>query len=233
MATLATILPDLLARLEENEEGGPLFWSQTYEALPALVDSMFEAALVTGTVQAVSQPVTLAANTTYFSLQNNTGIGVPAGVICALRMRIGSATIRKATLKGLSDMQPGWEAAAAAANPYVWFPLGVSQFGIYPKTTAPVSAVMDFIVSPVTESRPYSTGITVPFEVQFLSAFSEYAAVMMRAKELSAEAEEADTVMTEYMDKMKSLSMWQNRLDSLVLTGTSGGKATVGRREVN
>jgi len=113
VTTLSDLLVDLYGRLEENEEGGglPIFWNQTYEALPALVDSMFEAALVTGTVQAVSQPVTLAANTTYFSLQNNTLIGVPAGVICGLRMRIGTTTIRKATLKGLSDMQPGWEAA--------------------------------------------------------------------------------------------------------------------------
>jgi hypothetical protein len=235
--TLADLLPDTLGRLEENEEGGPIFFNQTYEILPTLVDGMFEAALLTGTVQAVNQLVTLAAGTTYFSLQNNAPIGIPAGVICALRMKAPS-TIRKTTLKGLSDMQPGWQNAAplppTTRGPSIisWFPLGVSAFGIYPQLAAESTVNMDFIVSPVTVPRPYTPAIAVPFQEEFASAFPEYSATMCRAKELGAEAEEADTVYTEYLDKMKRLSMFQNRLDSLVWTGSSGAKSTVTRKEV-
>lgn len=229
--TLATLVPDVAGRVEETEPFSPVFWSLTYEFLPALVDAMFEASLVTGTVQVVNAPVTLAANTTFFSLQNNTSIGIPAGVIAALRLRL-PWPIRKVTLKGLSDMNPNWENAAPASSLTAWFPLGVSSFGIYPQLASPQQAVMDFIVSPVTASRPYTTGITVPFAEQFSDLFPMFAAVMLRAKELGAESEEANTVMNEYMGKMKDLSMWQNRLDSLNLTAAYGAKATVQRREI-
>jgi hypothetical protein len=229
--TLASLLPDTLARVEENEESGPVFWSQTYEILPALVDSMFEAALITGTVQAINVPVTLAANTTFFSLQNNTAIGIPAGVIAALRLRL-PWPIRKTTLKGLSDVIPGWQNTAAATSLRAWFPLGVSQFGIFPQLTSPQTAIIDFILAPTTAARPYTTGIVVPFQEEFTSAFSEYAAVMLRAKELGAEAEESSAVLNEYLQQMKELSMFQGRLDSLVLTNTYGARATVNKREI-
>lgn len=230
--TLATLIPDLCGRVEELvPPNGPIFWSETYEMLPALVDSMFEAALITGTVQAVNVPVQLAANTTFFSLQNNTTIGVPRGTIAALRLRL-PWPIRKVTLKGLSDMQPGWENAAPGTTVQAWFPLGVSSFGIYPQLANPQQALMDFIVAPVTAARPYTTAITVPFQDEFQDAFSMYAAVMLRAKELGAEAEEANTVMNEYMGQIKALSMYQNRLDSLNLTNAYGAKSTVNRREI-
>lgn len=235
--TLNDLLPDVLGRLEENEEDGPIFWNQTYEILPYLVDAMFEAALLTGTVQAVNQQVTLPALTTYFSLQNNRPAGVPAGVICALRMKAPS-TVRKTTLKGLSDMEPGWQNRAPlqpttrGSNIISWMPIGVSMFGIYPQLAAETVVNMDFIVSPAVFPRPYATTIPVPFQTEFTTAFPEYAATMLRCKELSAEAEEADTVYQEFLDKMKGLSMFQNRIDSLVWTNSSGARSTVNRREV-
>lgn len=239
--TLNDLLPDLLGRLEENiEAGAPIFWSQTYELLPELVDSMFEAALITGVVQAVNISVTLAANTTYFSLGkgssfgggNYTGAtGVPVGVIAALRMR-APWTIRKVSLKGLGDVVPGWENTTPAQQIRAWFPLGVSAFGIWPQFSVESSVVMDFIVSPVNQGRPYTPAIPVSFQEEFTDGFSQGAAVMLRAKELSAEAEESETIMNAYLDKMKSLSMFQNRLDSLVFTQSSGAKATVNRKEI-
>ena len=229
--TLNDILPDTLARIEENEQSGPVFWSQTYEILPALVDAMFEAALITGTIQAINIPVTLAANTTYFSLQNNTGIGIPAGVIAALRLR-SPWSIRKTTLKGLSDVTPEWQNAPAGTSIAAWFPLGVSQFGIYPQLTSQRQVVMDFIVSPVNVPRPYNTSITVPFLEEFTSMFPEYAAVVLRSKELGLEAEASQTVMNQFMTQMKGLSMWQNRLDSLNLTATYGAAMPKAKREI-
>lgn len=233
--TLNDLLPDLLGRVEENSPTdtptGPVFWNLTYEMLVALVDGMFEASLITGCVQATHVPVTLPANTTYFDLQNNSSIGIPAGVIAALRMR-APYPIRKTTLKGLSDMVPQWQQEASDTQLRAWFPLGVSKFGIFPQFSVESTVMMDFIVAPTTAVRPYTTGITVPFQDEFTDAFPMYAAVMLRAKELGAEAEESDTVMSEYMAQAKALSMWQNRLDQLVLTATYGAKAGVQRREV-
>jgi hypothetical protein len=191
---------------------------------------MYEAALITGCIQAINIPVTLPADTTFIPLQNNTSIGIPEGVIAALRLRL-PWPIRKTTLKGLSDVIPGWENAAPATQLRAWFPLGVSSFGIFPQLTSQQTAIMDFIVSPVNVPRPYAPSIPVPFQEEFTDAFSMYAAVMLRAKELGAEAEEANTVLNEYMGQMKGLSMWQARLDAVVMTNTYGARATVNKRE--
>ena len=228
---LGDLTSDLAGRVEETDPAAPVFWSLTYEFLPSLVDAMFEAALITGTVQAINITVRLAANTTYFALQNNTSIGIPAGVIAALRLRL-PWPIRKTSLKGLSDIIPGWQKVPPATSLRAWFPLGTSAFGIFPQLVSPQQAVMDFIVNPVNVPRPYNTAIGVPFQDEFTSAFPEYAAVMLRAKELGLESEAASTVLDEYMSQMKALSMFQNRLDQLVLTNTYGGRATVNRREV-
>jgi hypothetical protein len=236
--TLADLIPDILGRLEENTQTGfPVFWSQTYEILPALVDAMFEAALVTGTVQAHDIQVTLAAGTTYFDLQNNTAIGVPAGVIAALRLKAPYA-IRKTTLQALDATVPGWQSEAPldpsnrGSNIKAWFPLGVSKFGIYPQLAADSFVTMDFIVAPTTAVRPYTTAIGVPYQEEFTSAFPEYAAVVCRSKELGAEAEEAESIMNDYMQQMKDLSLFQGRLDSLALTKAYGAKMQVNDRQV-
>jgi hypothetical protein len=231
--TLAPLVDVLCGRLEEDTpaNGGPTFWSETYEMLPALVDAMFQAALVTGAIQAINVPVTLAANTTFFSLQNNTTIGIPAGVIAALRLRL-PWPIRKTTLKGLSDVIPGWQNTAASTSLRAWFPLGVSQFGIFPQLTSPQTAIMDFLVAPTTAVRPYTTAITVPFLDEFMSAFPEYAAVILRSKELGLEAEAAETVMNAFLTQMKGLSMWQNRLDGLVLSNTYGAAMPKMKRDI-
>lgn len=228
--TLNDLTNDLAGRLEEDP-ASPVFWSMTYEFLPALVDAMFEAALITGTVQAVNVPIQLPANTTYISLQNNTAIGIPAGVIAALRLR-QPYPIRKTTLKALDDMNPSWQKAVAGTQLQSWFPLGVSQFGIYPQLTSPITALMDFIVSPVTVARPYTTSIPVPFLTEFVDAFSMAAAVTLRAKELGQEAEEAAQVMQDYMGQLRGLSLYQNRLDAQVWTTAYGAKAGVQKREI-
>jgi hypothetical protein len=229
--TLADLVTDLAGRVEEENPNAPVFWSLTYEFLPALVDAMFEAALVTGTVQAVNIPVSLPANTTYISLQNNTSIGIPAGVIAALRLR-QPFPVRKTTLKGLDDINPGWQNVAAARSLQAWFPLGVSQFGIYPQLSSPVQALMDFIVSPVNMARPYTTNIPVQFLTEFCDLLPMGAAVTLRSKELGAESEEASQVMADFMGQLRALSLYQNRLDAQVWTAAYGAKAGVQKREI-
>ena len=229
---LSDLLPDVLGRIEENLPTapllpGPTFWSLTGEVYPQMVDAMFEAALITGVVQLSSIPVTLATATTYFTLQY--GTNAPKGILAPIRMR-APYPIRKATLKGLDNMIPTWQQAAPASQLIAWFPLGVSQFGIYPQLSAEAQVVMDFISSPVNEPRPYSGAETIPFQTEFNDFLAQYAAAMLRSKEGGAEAEEADTVYKDYLAKMKQLSAFQGRLDSLVFSGAFGGRGQVNPR---
>lgn len=235
--TLADLLSDLAGRVEETDPSAPVFWNLTYEFLPALVDAMFEASLITGTVQVHDVQVTIAAGTTYFDLQNNTPIGIPAGVVAALRLK-APYPIRKTTLQSLDATVPGWQSEAPlppetrGSSIKAWFPLGVSKFGIYPQLAADSFVTMDFLVAPTTAVRPYTQTIPVPLQVEFGDLLPMYAAVVCRAKELGAESEEADTVMNEYLQAVKQLSLFQNRLDSLVLTKSYGAKVGVNNREI-
>jgi hypothetical protein len=192
-----------------------------------MVDGMFEAALITGVVQISSLAVTLAANTTYFSLQY--GTNVPKGILAPIRMR-AAYPIRKTNLKALDNMIPTWQQATPGTQLIAWFPLGVSQFGIYPQLSVESQVVMDFISSPVNEARPYTGNETIPFQKEFVDFLSQYAAAMLRSKEGGSEAQEADTVYNEYLAKMKQLSLFQNRIDSLVFTGAFGARSQVNPR---
>lgn len=229
---LSDLLPDVLGRIEENSPSdaqlpGPTFWNLTGEVYQQMCDAMFEAALITGVVQVSSLAVTLAADTTYFSLQY--GANAPKGILAPIRLR-APYPIRKATLKGLDNMVPTWQQATPGSQLIAWFPLGVSQFGVYPQLSAEAQVVMDFISSPVNEARPYTGNETIPFQVEFNDFLSQYAAAMLRSKEGGAEAEEADTVYKDYLAKMKQLSAFQGRLDSLVFTGAFGGRGMVNPR---
>lgn len=231
---LSDLLPDVLGRIEEAMPSatppGPVFWSLIGEVYPDMVYGMFEAAMITGVVQQSNVAVTLAADTTYFRLQAPTiTTGVPVGVLAAIRMR-APYSIRKVTLAGLDKMTPNWQQATPGTQIQSWFPLGVSAFGIYPQLTAESQVVMDFIVSPVNEARPYTGNETLPFQTEFNDAFSQYGAAMLRCKEGGAEAEEAETVLREYLKGMKALSAFQGRLDSLVFSGAYGGRSQVNAR---
>ena len=224
---------------------GPTFWSLTDEVYVQMIYGMFEAALVTGTVQTIGVSVTLAANTTYFNMQGaqsgygtgGYGVGgyggslVPPGLIAPIRMR-APYPVRKTSLKALDDMIPKWQQEAPGTSIKAWFPLGVSLFGIYPQLQADTQVVMDFIASPVNEARPYTGNETVPFQPEFADLLTKYAAVLLRSKEGGAEAEEADTVFTDYMETLKDLSLFQQRIDSLILSRPYGGKVQVNPRSI-
>lgn len=218
------ILVDTLGRVEEAmPPDGPIFWDLVGEVWPQMVDGMFEATLITGVVQFNSVAVTLEANTTYFD--------VPKGTIGPLRLK-APYPVRKNSLKGLDNMIPKWQQEAPGTQLKAWFPLGVSKFGIYPQLTADATVIMDFIASPVNQTRPYSGAVAIPFQTEFADAFSQYAAAMLRAKEGGAEAEEAAVVYQEYMGQMKELSAFQGRQDSLVYSASYGAKEQVNPRKV-
>jgi hypothetical protein len=224
---LSDLMPNTLGRIEENLPTapvfpGPTFWSLAGEVYPQMVDAEFEAALITGVVQIINVVIDLSPTTTYF-------FGMPKGALAPIRMK-GPYPIRKASLKGLDDMLPNWQSDPRGSQVLCWFPLGVSGFGIYPQLTADVQVVMDFIASPVNQARPYTGAETVPFQSEFTDFLPQYAATMLRAKEGGAEAEEANVVYEEYLSNMKALSLFQGRLDSLVMTGAYGGRVQTNSR---
>lgn len=243
---LYQLLPDVLGRVEEdlppaysnppappNPTGapdGPTFWNLRGEVYVAMVDAMFMAALASGTVQQTSVSVTLAPETTYFALQNNTAIGIPKGVIAALRMR-APYEVRKTTLRSLDNLTPTWQQAPASDTIVSWFPLGVSMFGIYPQLEDEADVVMDFLISPVNQARPYDGTQPIPFQQEFTTLLTKFSAASLRTKEGTAEAEEADVVYQQFMDKMRALTAFQSRLDSMVFTTAFGAASRVNFRE--
>lgn len=234
LLTLSNLLPDVLGRIEEANP--PTFWSLTGEVYPAMVDGIFEASLISGVVQLVSVQLNLAANTTYFSLQASggglyTSVGVPQGIVAPLRLKAPYA-VRKSSLKGLDDMYPAWQQAAPGTQIVSWFPLGVSGFGIYPQLVAESSVVMDFLQCPINQPRPLTGNETIPLQSEFSDLLSKYAAAQLRSKEGGAEAEEADTVFQEYLAETRDLSLFQNRIDSLVYSSAYGGRSQVNPKTI-
>jgi hypothetical protein len=234
LLTLSSLLPDTLGRIEENVESGPVFWSLTGEVYPSMVDGIFEASLITGVVQLVSVQVTLAANTTWFSTQASGGglyasAGLPVGIVAPLRMKAPYG-LRKTSLKSLDDMTPGWQQAAPGTQIIAWGPLGVSGFFIYPQLTQEQNVVMDFLLCPINQPRPLTGNEQIPLQHEFVDLLSKYAAAELRAKEQGAEAEEADTVFQEYLQETKELSLFQQRVDSLVYSSAYGARSQVNPR---
>lgn len=236
LLTLSSLLPDILGRLEENVENGPVFWSLTGEVYPAMVDGIFEASLITGVVQLVSLQVTLAANTTWFSLQASggglyTSVDAPVGIVAPLRMKAPYG-IRKSSLKSVDDMNPGWQQMDAAAQIIGWGPLGVSGFFIYPQLVQPQIVVMDFLMTPVNQTRPLTGNETIPLQEEFSDLLAKYAASYLRCKEGGSESEEAATVFEAYLQEVKDLSIFQSRLDSVVFSAAYGAKSTVNSKTI-
>jgi hypothetical protein len=237
LLTLSSLLQDVLNRVEEQQPpNGPTFWSLTGEVYPSMVDGIFEASLITGVVQLVSVSVTLAANTTWFSLQASGGgvyasPTVPVGIVAPLRMK-APYPIRKTSLKSLDDMTPNWGQADPGPQIISWGPLGVSGFFIYPELVADAQVVMDFISCPINTPRPLTGNETIPLQQEYADLLSKYAAAQLRCKEGGQEAEEADTVFQEYLAETRDLSLFQGRVDSLVYSSAYGGRSQVNPKTI-
>jgi hypothetical protein len=54
----------------------------------------------------------------------------------------------------------------------------------------------------------------------------------LRAKEAGQEADEAGIVFEEYMNELKDLSLFQNRIDSLVYSSAYGGRSQVNAKTI-
>jgi hypothetical protein len=220
VSTISSIGQRVQQRLEEPVGPPGIFWNYTDEILPAVAEAMNEAALLTGVVQVVNTAyTTLPINTTYMPL--------PQNAIALLRV-LGPYSVAKTTVFALDQMLPGWEnEGGSAANPPVqqiqkWFPLGMTQWGIYPRLSVPQQVILTYLAYPVTVPRPYTGNENVPFQQEFQDAFEDYAAHISRLKEASAEFQTSQSLYQSFLDTMRQLNVFQSRHDSLVFTKTLG-----------
>lgn len=220
MATLSQLGGEVQDRLEEPRGAG-IFWDLEGEIYPALAEGMNEAMLVTGDPE-----IKLA--TLYTLPANQTWIPLPAGLVCLLRMQAPNGLpVKKESLVNMDRLQPGWQ-NDTGDSPLNWIPLGLTQFGIYPKLTAPINVVVAGIQIPVNVAPPYSGSETVPFPAEYNEGFIDYANHICRFKEAGAEFESSLPVYQRFLDRMLELSKFAYRRDALrFVLGPAGAGAQV------
>lgn len=238
---MAAILSDMevrvLDRLEESRSA-PVFWSLADEIRPFLIEAMCEATLIAGEpeVRGVSQAVT----------QSATAQAMPLGAIAILRMEDAAGNvIRKSTLWDMDRFFPSWEndtdVSLLGVTPQIkhWFPIGLGQWGVYPKQTSATTVTVSFIALPTLNpagnaiySRPYTGSEVIPFQVEYLEAFEEYAAHVARFKEGSVEFFDGIVEYDRFLSKMAELTRFADRIGVLRFSRSKGAQSPTSPVEV-
>ena len=99
--------------------------------------------------------------------------------------------------------------------PQYFFPFGLTQWGCYPNLTSPAQVLVSYIGFPVTTARPYTGAEPVPFQGEYLDAFSDWASGIASFKEGDPEFQEAISRLNRFLSKMESLSEFSYRKGSL------------------
>lgn len=222
MATISTLEPYVLARIEETNPGAPVFWSEEFEVSSALMESMCDALLLVGRPDLiVSQPLTIQPNQW---LQK-----VPKGIFCITNLQGPASEVWKVTLEDMDYAQvagPDWEQDIGETITK-WFPLGFNAFGVYPSVPYPQTVLMTGIASPVTGIWPYDGTQTVPFQDPFFVALEKYAAGYLRLKEAGQEQAEGVKLYQDYLQNMKRMTQLQTRIDPFMMdNGATGSRIT-------
>lgn len=209
-------------RLEEAR-GADHFWSRQFEIRPLLVEAMSMATLISGEPEIRQTVVTnLAANNNVFP--------TPANAVAMLKIEgPNGLVIKKETLWSLSQMVPTWETETGPL-PKNWFPIGLTQFGLYPKLTAQVQVIISYVGLPVpVPASPiaYTGNENIPFQVEYLEAFEEYAAAMARMKEATQEFLDGLKEFDRFLSRTWELSKFATRKGSLRFTRSKGVAAKV------
>lgn len=218
MSTVDDITAGVLTRLEETNP--PVFWSLD-ELRLMVVEGMCEATVLTGIPQfrQVSTPVTLTANTTFFSN--------PANAFALLRMEIAGQPVRKCSIWDMDMDHQNWQNDVKQATPNEWMPTGLSGFAIHPQLTAPVQAIMTVVQNPVTTAPPYTGNEVLPYQSEFNIGFEMYAAHVARLKEGGAEFDSGMFLYEGFLSVMAELSLFGLRVDSLRFSKTVGTQSRV------
>lgn len=222
MGTLATLSGGVQDRLEEPRGPG-IFWQLQAELYPLLVEAMNAFTLITGEPQYrnIAAPYTIPASTSFAPLP------MPPDAIALLRVEgAGSLAYDRCWVIDLDRHYPGWETKTGPV-PQIWFPFGLSQFGIYPNLTAPATVILVYIQLAVSTPRPYTGAEAVPFQSEYFDALDDYAAAMARLKEGTLEFQEAIVLFQRFLSKAEELSNFAYRKGSLRFSRSLGVQAGI------
>lgn len=217
--TISSLARSVQSRLEEEPQGPPgIFWNYQNEVLPAVVEAMNEASLLTGVVQTVqTAPITVPVNTTWLSL--------PKNAIALIRVT-GPVYLRKTSVFALDKLNRTWQNDTGTALK-AWFPVGVTNWGVYPQLTAEQQVMVTYLAYPVTVAPPYTGNETVPFQAEFHESLEQYAAHVLRLKEAGQDFEGSMGIYQAFLATMQTLDMFETRHDSLVFTKGVGAAVQV------
>lgn len=202
----------VLDRLEENRNN-PLFWGLQSEIYPLIVEAMCAATLMTGEPQArAATPYTLTAAS---NLQP-----MPSGAVAILRVD-GPGVVKKTTVYDLDRMTPGWEGVSGDQIEY-WFPVGLTQFGVFPQVPTAQQVVLSYIAQPVTMASSYDGTQVIPFQNEYTFGLVEHAAAMARLKEGGKEFMDGLTQLDKSIDKLLALGKYGYKRGSVRFTRALG-----------
>jgi len=206
MSIIQDLETRVLDRLEDPEEE---FWVSD-ELRTLIVEGMNEATLVTGDPQVrQSQPTPLITNRNLQPL--------PFGALLLLRVEgTNSLPINKFFARDLDLLYPAWE-NDTASEIEAWFPVGLTQFGVYPKldSKSAQSVILTYVAFPVTSPRPYTGNERVPFQEEFADAFVEYAEHVARLKEGGKEFQQSMAAYQRWLEKVQDMTNFGLRRDRL------------------
>jgi hypothetical protein len=221
MARLQDLAVRVYDRLEEDTFGAPIFWG-TDETNAALVEGLFEAALISGEPQVRrTQPIAIAANQTLQPM--------PPDSIAIVRIESGGV-LYKTSVWDLDQMVPDWEQKSADAATH-WFPVGLTQCGVYPKLNAPTNAIFTVVAVPVAPALTYTGAEVIPFQEEYLSAFPDYADHVMRMKDSMQSFIDGFADYGKFLQSMSDLSKFGYRKGSLRFSRAVGSVSQVTQRE--
>lgn len=219
MATISQLQSQVLGRVEENVEDGPIFWQLETEINSALQEAQCELALLVGRPLAIANvPLTIQPNTPFQTL--------PAGMFILLSMQGPASEVWKITLEDMDYAQvsdSGWQQDIGDSI-LRWGPLGFNQFFVWPSVPEPQTVLATGILSPIAGVWPYDGTQTVQFDDENFVTLEKYAASYLRFKEASSEWSEGVKLYEDFLQDAKRLTQIQDRIDPFLFEGATGGK---------
>jgi hypothetical protein len=203
-------LNDLADRTQDKLEeprGAGTFWSRANELLPYVVEAMWETTLITGEPELRGTPFTVTANTTLQSM--------PSGSVAIVRIEGGNGVeLKKESVWGLDRMIPGWQAETGNDLKF-WFPVGLSNWGVYPLLNASIQVILTYLALPITATRPYAGTEAVPFQDEYSGMLVDHASAIASVKEGGEEFKQGLVRYDAFLARAELLSKYGVRRGSL------------------
>lgn len=219
---------DMVEERLEEVVGVPVFWNENLEIFTAIVEAICEATLLVGRpTQIVNVPYQITPNTPWQP--------VPTGVLCITDIQGPREQIWKWTLRDQDYTQVGngsdWENDVTPGQTiFRWWPMGFTQFGVWPSVPHAQTVYITGIASPVVSVWPFLNTQVINLHDEFLQAIEKYAAHYLRIKESSEEFQSSVMLYEGFMADMKRMTAIEDRRDPYIFTRAVGASADRGQR---